>query len=289
MKTNIASYNFRRVFLLMKRDLVENYRLLYLSSVLSVAVFLFLMYLGVPDNAVQLKDMGMHFDYWRHFLNPCFAVLNYFLMFILSNAMGNMQSKGGRITFLALPATNLEKFVARYVCISFWFLVVVLAGFVAADIIHTLIFPFFSFGGYTDVTELLLPNLFEPGAWDALFDADLIDRFSAEGKDWVAKVFLVSVYLFSYSVFVLGGNYWRKQPFLKTLGVSMVVSGVGVVVMIILFANFPSMHYRFFVEHYNGAILFSSAVAMVCAVVNCCWAYRLFCRSQAVEPKHFNL
>ena len=65
MKENINSFSFRRVGLLIKRDVGENWKASLHSLGLAVAGFLFLMYISVPDSTREwmLYDTGIRFYY----------------------------------------------------------------------------------------------------------------------------------------------------------------------------------------------------------------------------------
>ena len=289
MKENINSFSFRRVGLLIKRgDVVANRKGLLYSLALAVVGFLFLMYLSVPNSTKEwmLYDTGIRFHYWDVLSTACMSVLGFLLMLLFANVMNNMATKGERTDFLILPARNVEKFIARYLYALFLFVVIVFVAFVVADAFHLLLFPLLGYGEYREVCDWLLPTLFDSRAWDSLFDADVIDRFSCNDKDWVAVLFLCMLYLFSCSMFALGGNYWRKHAFIKTLGVNLFLVVGGSWIVFLLVKDMPrSLHYEIFWVHYNSLIVCCSVFLGILSVL--CWygAYRLFCRSQVVEAK----
>lgn len=292
MKENINSFSFRRVGLLIKRDVVENWKASLLSLGLAVAGFLFLMYISVPDSTREwmLYDTGIRFHYLGELLPPCISMLTFLAMILICNAMGHMTTKGERTDFLILPARNIEKFIARYLYVFLLFVAIVSVAFVVADALHLLLFPLLGYGEYREVCDWLLPTLFDAGAWDSVFDADVIDRFSGHEKDWVAILFVCMMHVIASSMFALGGNYWRKHAFLKTVGVMMLLVVGGSWIAYLLLRDMPaSLHREIFWVHYNSLIVCSSALLGVLSVL--CWygAYRLFCRSQVVEPKRFSL
>lgn len=292
MKTYNNSFSFRRVGLLIKRDVVENWKasLYYLG--LAVAGFLFLMYMSVPDSTREwmLYDTGLRFNYLEELLPPCRGVLTFLAMFLICNAMGHMATKGKRTDFLILPARNMEKFIARYLYLVLWFVAIVFVAFVVADAVHLLLFPLLGYGEYREVCDWLLPTLFDAGAWDSVFNADVIGRFSVNDKDWVGVLFVCMMHVLAFSMFALGGNYWRKHAFLKTVGVMMLLIVAGSWIAYLLVKDMSgSLHREIFWVHYNNFIVCCSVLFGVLSVLCWYWAYRLFCRSQVVEPKRFSL
>lgn len=289
MKENINSFSFRRVGLLIKRDVVGNWKALLNTCAFSVVALLFLMYLAVPECIARTDTMGASFDYVELFLNVCKGAFKFALMILACGAMGVMGTKEGRIDFLKIPATNMEKFIARYLCVFLCFVGVVLVGFLGADVLHALVFPFLSFGQCSEVTDLIFPRLFDSGSWESVIalDADMIDRFSRKW-DWSAYFFVYTLQLMSCSTMALGGNFWRKNALWKTWGVTIVLGIVFTLISVVWITNISEQtRYAVFYEYYDFLILPSSVLFLIVSVLCWYWAYRLFCRSQVVEPKRF--
>lgn len=292
MKTYNNSFSFRRVGLLIKRDVVENWQASLHSLGIAVVGFLILMYMSVPDSTREWMRYatGLRFNYLEELLPSCIGMLTVLAMILICNAMGHMTTKGERTDFLILPARNIEKFMARHLYAILLFVVIVSVAFVVADVLHLLLFPLLGYGEYREVCDWLLPTLFDAGAWDSVYDADTIGRFSGHEKDWVAVLFVCMMHVLAFSMFALGGNYWRKHAFLKTVGVMMLLIVGGSWIAYLLLKDMPeSLRYEIFWVHYNSFIVCCSVLFGVLSVLCWYWAYRLFCRSQVVEPKRFSL
>ena len=285
MKTYNNSFSFRRVGLLIKRDVVENWQASLHSLGIAVVGFFILMYMSVPDSTREWMRYatGLRFNYLEELLPSCIGMLTVLAMILICNAMGHMGTKGKRTDFLILPARNIEKFMARYLYAILWFVVIASVAFVVADVLHLLLFPLLGYGEYREVCDWLLPTLFDAGAWDSVFDADVIDRFSGHEKDWVAILFVCMMHVIASSMFALGGNYWRKHAFLKTVGVMMLLVVGSSWIAYLLLKDMPaSLHREIFWVHYNSFIVCCSVLFGVLSVLCWYWAYRLFCRSQMV-------
>ena len=294
MKISNNSFSFRRIGLLVKRDVMENWKTSLHSLGLAVAGFLFLMYISVLNSTREwmLYDTGIRirFNYLEELLPSCISMLTFLAMILTCNAMGHMTTKGERTDFLILPARNIEKFIARYLYVFLLFVAILSVAFVVADVLHLLLFPLLGYGEYREVCDWLLPTLFDAGAWDSVFDADVIDRFSGHEKDWVAILFVCMMHVLAFSMFALGGNYWRKHAFLKSVGVMMLLIVGGSWIAYLLLKDMPeSLRYEIFWVHYNSFIVCCSVLFGVLSVLCWYWAYRFFCRSQVVEPKRFSL
>ena len=234
----------------------------------------------------MLYDTGiriLRFNYLEELLPSCISMLTFLAMILTCNAMGHMTTKGERTDFLILPARNIEKFIARYLYVFLLFVAIVSVAFVVADALHLLLFPLLGYGEYREVCDWLLPTLFDAEAWDSVFDADTIGRFSGHEKDWVAILFVCMMHVIASSMFALGGNYWRKHAFLKTVGVMMLLVVGSSWIAYLLLKDMPaSLHREIFWVHYNSFIVCCSVLFGVLSVLCWYWAYRLFCRSQVV-------
>ena len=157
MKTYNNSFSFRRVGLLVKRDVGENWKTcLFLTLALSL-VFLCIMY---SCSWLPFEVKGGYEAFSLAVLRGCKSVFAYYSIFVFSGVMANIQAQGDRTNFLMLPASNLEKFSARLLYVVFLAFVPFVVGFLLADVLHMLTFPLFVGNGETVRTFLL------PGLWD---------------------------------------------------------------------------------------------------------------------------
>ena len=131
-------------------------------------------------------------------LMPLF-VLGLFIGCVLSASfiMEPMNSKTGRIYSLMFPATSFEKYIARWLIYTIGFVVLYYFLFLLVDVIRVGVFSMI----YPEIDLIAITRPYAEIA--ALNDEMPLD-------------FIVSLYFFWQSIFVLGSSLWPKHSFLKT-------------------------------------------------------------------------
>ena len=114
---------------------------------------------------------------------------------------------------------------------------------------------------------------------------------------WLMQLLVWIFCLWNHSLFILGGSFWYKHPFLKTIGACLAVTILGG----ILFASsVDSGIWSFLIrrvdENYphspqtvNGLLTIISVVFLLFTVFNWWLSYRLFTRSEVVKRKLWRL
>ena len=130
-----------------------------------------------------------------------------------------------RISFLMLPATMLEKYVARFLMATLGFIIAAIVGMLLAEVTRYILLPLFD-----------LPDVFHSSALFKVFSMLTIDgeqafrgsyAFNMEYMPWLGEACGWSFLIWSHSLYVLGGSFWYKRAFLKTLGTLIVISILG--------------------------------------------------------------
>ena len=143
---NTKSYfSFSRLALVMKRDLMENWKMnlyIFLGFFLAfLGVYLFQMYDysdydGIPT-AYQVERYISHHTETFSIITSCL------LFYFASESMRNMRTKEQRLSYLMLPATKLEKFVSRALFVTIGIFVMILLASLLAEAVHWAFMPFF--------------------------------------------------------------------------------------------------------------------------------------------------
>ena len=282
MKENINSFSFRRVGLLVKRDVGENWKVLSYSIGLGVGLFLYLMY-----SSLFYTNGGEHTRIVETdvLAAKLLVFANFYFFYVASMMMmRGMSMRKDRLNFLMIPAWNNEKFLSRslYMVLHSW--IVVIMSVVLADVFQMLLFPLigYSQGGFGSFQQSLLPALCREIVSFNFF-------CHSQWGEW-GSLFFVSMMLCAHSLFVLGGNYWRNNAYLKTLGVALLLIVGGAYLAFLIATNTPKeLYHSIMWTHYSIYILVCSCFLFAWTILNWYWAYRLFCRSQVVEPKRFSL
>ncbi len=299
-------FNFSRLTLVMKRDLMENWKTnLYTFLGLFLAflgVYLFQMYDyidydGVP-NAFQTVER-----YISHHTGAFSVITSCLLFYFASDSMRNMRNKEQRLAYLMLPATKLEKFISRGLYVTLGMFVMILLASLLAEAVHWAFMPFFD----------NLPDKFKicvwPEVWEEIWET--ITPFQTkkvilgpldynnlpETLPWVEKSMFIEIMLaylvalWFHSLYILGGSYFGKYAFFKTTGTLILI---GAIVGYILsninpkecfgwFEEFARMNEHWLTE--DVAVGVTGFIVFCFIVFNWWLSYKLFTRQQVIKPK----
>ena len=233
-----------------------------------------------------------------------YGVLSLALMCAAADMCGvPLKTKGRGLNYLMMPATNMEKFVARALVNTILLIVMAFAALLLADLVRMLFVPLFEvkeFYGFT------LPRIL--GALGDLFSA----AYSAGGEVWgptvdgtvrvigfstyygaVNVTTMVAAFLFAHSLFILGGCVWRKAAIIKIWITQIVVTSAVVWIFVKLEPYVlpwlgDVLTSLFETEQQAGMTLLSIAIPVLLALTALNWwfGYRLFSRKQVVAPQH---
>lgn len=269
-------FSLSRLCIVAKRDIMENwkknlYNCLTLYAILASAlVFTMLRLHGVYEKIPN--------GFW-----VCMALVAFGgWAVVLSNVMEPMATKAKRIAFLMLPATSLEKYL--------WRLVYVTVGFAVSFAVALLA---------TDVTYLLLNFIFGEEEYRSLagFAIGVYLNWNSLALDdnWLLTVWSFVITLWGYSFFVLGGTFWRRRAFVKTVGCILLAFLLLLTAMqwVPLSAEHSFYEWVHTVMADEGkatiAVSLLTAVFFLFTVLNLWLGYRLFRRSQIVGFKRSKL
>ena len=296
MSTNNC-FSFARLRMVMKRDFMENWK-----RNLYVFLGIFIAFL-----AVYLFNMAEYNESWTEtykevsqYVNPhtaSFAFITSFsLFYFATEMMRNMRTKENRLSYLMLPASMLEKFVSRALYVTVGTMLMVFVASLLAEAVHWVFMPFFD-----DIPDKFRICVW-PEAWGNVWETispvqtrmDMVGSY--ESYQLVEKSMFYEIQmgymlaLWSHSLFILGGNYFGKHAFLKTV-VSMILLGIVLSYVASLldigevwaFINqFKDFLRQISVDH---VCIFLAFVFFCFTVLNWWLSYKLFTRRQVIEPK----
>ena len=298
MSTNNC-FSFSRLGLVMKRDLMENWKK-NLYALLGLTFAFLITYLAMMGSYEDASISALKAYVDSHV--ESFAIISFFaLVFYASLIMNNMQTKEARLSYLMLPASPLEKFIARALYVTVGIVLMIFVASLLAEAAHWLFMPFFK-----DLPEELKVCVW-PEAWGKIFEA--INPFQTKnvylnvsaGTDpstWQqVEKRLFFIYLMGYaaslwqhSIFVLGGNYFGKHPFIKTIGTMILIAIlIGWACTFIdwdnweWIADYLESHAKSLTEETVAG--FISFIFFAFTALNWWLSYKLFTRRQVVEPK----
>lgn len=233
-----------------------------------------------------------------------YGVLSLTLMCAAADMCGvPLKTKGRGLNYLMMPATNMEKFVARALVNTILLIVMAFAALLLADLVRMLFVPLFEvkeFYGFT------LPRIL------AEFGETFSSAYRTGGEVWgptvdgtvrvigfsayygaVNVTTMVAAFLFAHSLFILGGCVWRKAAIIKIWITQIVVTSAVVWIFVKLEPYVlpwlgDVLTSLFETEQQAGMTLMNIAIPVLLALTALNWwlGYRLFSRKQVVAPQH---
>lgn len=293
MDTN-KFFSFPRIAMVMKREIMENWKTNLYRLIGIYAGFLLVMVFTMSKQASSYSDPQVAFQhYCSNVLGAFVFIIGIFGIVYAANIMENMITKEKRIAFLMLPATMIEKFVARFLIVTVGLAVAVFVAASLAEITRYLLLPLFNVP--ETFHQSVLYNLLSM----ASVDGEQIYRGSGYAmnmpyQNWLGELCGWAFFVWSHSLYILGGSYWYKKPFFKTLGTLMLISILCSVLSVHIISWVGNDGMRSFAEWLEANSqwmtlnkLLSLGVAFFSAFTMFNWwlSYRLFTRSQVIKPK----
>ena len=199
-----------------------------------------------------------------------------------ANIIRDLKTKQQRIDELVLPATNLEKFTARVLASTVLVLILAAAGIVAGDILQMLINMLLHKGTFGSISLYATKQMY------SMMETNILAIENVLHKP-IRFMFLLTL-ISSNAFYLLGGMLFRKTAWLKTTLAVIVIS-------IALFSMFVG--YAYVVYGYTNYVVYmpewmqESWFNITLLIVQTCacyyFAYRIYCRLQAINTRWLNI
>ena len=199
------TFDIKRFGLVFRKDLIENgkrYTLLFLTMfglMALVITFQTLNYYAIERN------VGDHLSLNRILLIYLSFMFLGFGVWFASTFSTPMNRKLKRLSYLISPASNLEKYLVRWIITTIGFILAFFAAMWIADVLRVTISSVFY--PDVDIRFIDISKLVSPDA-------------RTHGNEYVVpkEVFtiLISLYFLLQSIFLLGSTFWEKATFVKT-------------------------------------------------------------------------
>lgn len=206
------------------------------------------------------------------------------IIVVLSGSMiiSDLKTKQQRIDELALPATNLEKFVARVIGSTLLAVVILVVAFFVADLLQMLINMLLHKGTFASTTVMIK---------DAITKIRILDiKPSAEETFMSVSMSNILSFLAPNACYILGGMLFRKTAWLKT-SLALIILGI---IIFSLFVGYGYLVYKYtdyvvYIPEWIQSKWFSTTLSIVQIVVCYYLAYRIYCRLQAINTRWLNI
>ena len=199
-----------------------------------------------------------------------------------ANIIRDLKTKQQRIDELVLPATNLEKFTARVLASTVLVLILAAAGIVAGDILQMLINMLLHKGTFGSISLYATKQMY------SMMETNILAIENVAHKP--IRFMFVLTLISSNAFYLLGGMLFRKTAWLKTTLAVIVIS-------IALFCLFVG--YAYVVYGYTNYVVYmpewmqESWFNITLLIVQTCacyyFAYRIYCRLQAINTRWLNI
>lgn len=199
-----------------------------------------------------------------------------------ANIIRDLKTKQQRIDELVLPATNLEKFTARVLASTVLVLILAAAGIVAGDILQMLINMLLHKGTFGSISLYATKQMY------SMMETNILAIENVAHKP--IRFMFVLTLISGNAFYLLGGMLFRKTAWLKTTLAVIVIS-------IALFSMFVG--YAYVVYGYTNYVVYmpewmqESWFNITLLIVQTCacyyFAYRIYCRLQAINTRWLNI
>ena len=224
-------------------------------------------------------------EYAYSFFQVVGSIYAFAVVFIIvngANIIRDLKTKQQRIDELVLPATNLEKFTARVLASTVLVLILVVAGIVAGDILQMLINMLLHKGTFGSISLYATKQMY------SMMETSILAIENVAHKP--IRFMFVLTLISSNAFYLLGGMLFRKTAWLKTTLAVIVIS-------IALFSMFVG--YAYVVYGYTNYVVYmpewmqESWFNITLLIVQTCacyyFAYRIYCRLQAINTRWLNI
>lgn len=290
-----TTFSMTRVQHIMRRDLIENWKS-NLYGLLGIFAACFFPMLGFLWSAERWTEEGYPevYSFERfcgNMLGIIGMVVSVAMIYYASRIMKCMDNKEKRISYLLLPATKLEKFFSRALFVTIGTVLMILVALLALELTHYLLLPLFDLPAV--YSQPMLVEVFSMKWAHASVDATGEPAYSW----WLMQLLVWIFCLWNHSLFILGGSFWYKHPFLKTIGACLAVTILGGILFanlaeggfLVRFSDWMQEHYQDTPQTVNGLLTIISIVFLLFTVFNWWLSYRLFTRSEVVKRKLWRL
>lgn len=278
MNTKNNNFQFSRLLMVMRWDMFTNLKS-YLNMMLGMTFALlpfFIMQLYQLSKQYQLFPDTIDLSYWgmSQYVLMIFSIAMYMMA---TQIFMVMKTTGQREQFLMLPASNLEKYISRFLFSTLGAAVAMITAIVVSDLVQ-LIFSFVLLPGHHQSVCLSIMALLWK-IWTTFIES--IDSTGA----LLLSLLIVTCGVLVHSFFILCGTLFRKH--------TIVVSGILFIVMtylvIYVIESVPDTITTCLMHGDNSWIFCLLIAELLLAGFQYWLSYKVFTRMQVICNKWINL
>lgn len=278
MNTKNNNFQFSRLLMVMRWDMFTNLKS-YLNMMLGMTFAL------LPFFIMQLYQLSKQYQLFPDTIDLSYLGMSQYVLMISSIAMYMMATQifmvmkttGQREQFLMLPASNLEKYISRFLFSTLGAAVAMITAIVVSDLVQ-LIFSFVLLPGHHQSVCLSIMALL----WKIW--TTFIENNDSTGV-LLLSLSIVTCGVLVHSFFILCGTLFRKH--------TIVVSGILFIVMIYLviyvIESVPGTITTCLMHGDNSWIFCLLIAELLLAGFQYWLSYKVFTRMQVICNKWINL
>lgn len=278
MNTKNNNFQFSRLLMVMRWDVFTNLKS-YLNMMLGMTFAL------LPFFIMQLYQLSKQYQLFPDTIDLSYLGMSQYVLMIFSIAMYMMATQifmvmkttGQREQFLMLPASNLEKYISRFLFSTLGAAVAMITAIVVSDLVQ-LIFSFVLLPGHHQSVCLSTMALLWK-IWTTFIES--IDSAGA----LMLSLLIMTCGVLVHSFFILCGTLFRKH--------TIVMSGILFIVMIYLviyvIESVPGTITTCLMHGDNSWIFCLLIAELLLAGFQYWLSYKVFTRMQVICNKWINL
>lgn len=253
-----------RLILIRRRSIIKLFAGLLIGFfVIAIMFFPFFERQPMSDADIRIRLWGN-----TPFINLVFAMSFFTIATFIISDLGKRQQ---RINEMMLPATNIEKFLARFILVSVVCPLLIAIAFIAADGLQQLTTMLIFYGGRASLVA----------TW-----YEYCQSLRTGSPLWVNA----EIVLLTNSFTLLGGMFFRKVAWLKTL-ISLFVIIIGIAMSLTTFAYLLYEYTDYELVLTNNALttVISNLICIGLTVLMYWSSYKLYTRLQVINNRWRNI
>src|SRR5574344_192036 len=204
-------------------------------------------------------------------LGSTIAIFFGFFAFTPSWILSNMRNKQTSLDYLMLPASNLEKFLARIICVSFLYEACFFIAFLGADVLQWIL-------------SLMKFPLSETGLIAAqIYKANMVFELGPDNRVECC-VFVFFALVWGHAIYTLGGVIFRKRAWVITSLIMLLLT-----IVVSNFIGFDAFDYIMDTEPWLKTSMICVCVFLSLSCLNYYLAFQIFKHMQLVNNKWINI
>lgn len=240
------------------------YRKEYLTTIMMLTV----MYFIVLSSQITMHAIDIYNT--EFVVRGCITIMSILLSLSGGYIFNNMKTKQQRLMYKLMPASNLEKFLVRYIYVTLFWAVGCIMAFCIADVLRTLLSLATGHGANIMATPCFFETL-----------ANIPKEISMSDKN---PILSIETYILTHSIYLLGGTIFRRRQ--------IVLTSITLILAIIILAwtaslFIPNIHID--EDSLKGIVYFIIYILPIFIVANYWLSFHIFKKMQVINNKWINI